>query len=375
MRICMIASELPPCSGGVAYYVYNLSKKLVERKHNVDVITPKRNSGQMTLEIVEGIRVWRVPYYRFYPFHVSLLKLRVNKLFQSLENEFDIVHIHSPMPLAVKTSLPIITTVHTPMRIDARHHEIIDLTSLLEKMQSAIAYPPVEQELFRMSTRITAVSRTVAYELGEYGLDSSKITVVANGVDSQSFFPCRQKNNNEEYVLYTGGLKARKGLFDLIQCASYVSKIRPSTKFILCGRGPYRKKIERAVENMGLEKQVVFSGYVSRNDLINLYQNATVQVVPSHYEGMPTVLLEGMSCGLPVVATDIGGNNEVVNSGVNGLLVPPKSPEVMAEAIVRLLDDVSFRENMGKVARNTILMHYTWDKVADKILECYESMI
>lgn len=375
MRICMISSELPPISGGVAYYVYNLSKKLVERKHDVSIITPKRNSGQKTLEFVEGIRVRRVPYCRFYPFHVSLLKLQVNKLFKSLENEFDIVHVHSPMPLPVRTSLPIVTTVHTPMRIDARHHEIIDLMSLLEKMQSAIVYPPAEQELFRISRRITAVSRTVASELGEYGLDAAKITVVANGVDPQSFFPCRQNNNDEEYVLYTGGLKARKGLFDLIQCASYVNKTRPGTKFILCGRGPYRKKIENAVAKMGLEKQVVFTGYVSRNDLINLYQNASVQVVPSHYEGMPTVLLEAMSCGLPVVATDIGGNNEVVNSGVNGFLVPPKSPEVMAEAVVRLLDNVSFRENMGKVARNTILMHYTWDKVADRTLECYESVI
>jgi glycosyltransferase involved in cell wall biosynthesis len=375
MRICMISSELPPGSGGVAYYVYNLSKKLAERKHDVDVITLKRNSGQLTLEFIDGIRVRRVPYYRFYPFHVSLLKLLVNKLFKSLESEFDIVHIHSPMPLPVRTSLPIITTVHTPMRIDAIHHEIIDLKSLLEKMQSTIVYPPVEQELFRISRRITAVSRTVSSELGEYGLDSTKITVVGNGVDSQSFFPCRQQNNNEEYVLYTGGLKARKGLFDLIQCASYVSKIRSRTMFIICGRGPYRKKIEHAVTKMGLEKRVIFPGYVSRNDLIHLYQNATVHVVPSHYEGMPTVLLEAMSCGLPVVATDIGGNNEVVKSGVNGFLVPSKRPEVMAEAVVKLLDDVSLRENMGTLARNTILMHYTWDKVADKILECYERMI
>ena len=89
---------------------------------------------------------------------------------------------------------------------------------------------------------------------------------------------------------------------------------------------------------------------------------------------MPTVLLEAMSCGLPVVATDIGGNNEVISSGVNGFLVPPKSPKDMAEGLLKLLNDAPLREKVGVAARNTILTNYTWDKVTDKIMECYKDI-
>jgi glycosyltransferase involved in cell wall biosynthesis len=82
-----------------------------------------------------------------------------------------------------------------------------------------------------------------------------------------------------------------------------------------------------------------------------------------------------MSCGLPVVATDIGGNNEVISSGVNGFLVPPKCPEDMANAILKLLGDPVLREKIGRAARMTIEKHYTWDKIADNILKCYENLL
>jgi len=375
VNICMITPEYPPKSGGIGYYVYNLSKKLVAKNHHVTVLTRKRNSDQKVQEFKDGIYIQRVPFYPIYPFHASLLKFFINKFFKLIEFNFDIVHIHSPMPLPVKTCLPIITTVHTPMRIDAKYHEVFDFKSLFEKVQSTLLYPPMESELFELSKKITTVSRTVALELREYGLDSSEISIVENGVDTNSFFPNKQKTSNKEYILYAGVLRARKGLFDLIRCADYVNKVRPNTKFVICGRGSFRKKIEKAVKKMGLEKQVIFLGHVSRNKLINTYQNATIQIIPSHYEGMPTTLLEGMSCGLPVIATDIGGNNEVITSDVNGILVPPKCPEELAKAILRLLADRSFREKIGIAARKLVEEHYNWDRISVNIQKFYEKML
>ena len=370
----MITSEFPPYSGGVGYYVYNLSKRLIKKKNIVTVITRKRNSHQKLQEFIEGICIQRVPFYPVYPFHASLLTHLINRNLKLLEKKFDIVHVHSPMPLPIATSLPIITTVHTPMRIDSRYHEIFDFKSLFEKVQSSLVYPPMESTLFASSKKVTSVSRMVAFELQEYGLDISKIIVVKNGVDSYTFMPCIKKDTSQEYILFTGVLRARKGLFDLIQCADYVCKIKPNTKFMICGRGPFRKKMEMQVKKMGLEKQVIFLGFVARNELIRIFQNATLQVIPSHYEGMPNTLLEGMSCGLPIVATDIGGNNEVIVSGVNGLLVPKKSPQIMAEAILKLLNNSDLRKRIGQEARTTIEKYYTWEKIADNILEVYKNL-
>ena len=117
-----------------------------------------------------------------------------------------------------------------------------------------------------------------------------------------------------------------------------------------------------------------FLGHVEKSKLIELYQNATIFVLPSHYEGLPTTLLEAMSCGLPVVATAVSGNLDVIESGKNGILVPIKSPDRMAEAVSFLLDNEKLRTELGIAARKTIEQKFTWSAISDKILRCYYSI-
>jgi len=370
----MITREFPPNSGGIGYYVYYFSKKLLERGHKVTVIT--RGSANRTVkEVVDGIDVFKVSFFPAYPFHVWIHGAFVNRLIKLLEPILTLVHLHTPLTPPIKTSLPIITTVHTPMKVDARYHEVLDVYSLAERVQSMFVYPPIESKLLSLSKKVTTVSFSVAMELKEYGLDPNEITVVGNGVDEKTFAPVQNKKYIERYVLYTGVLRARKGLFDFIECAKHVCKTYSDIKFVVCGTGPFLHKLREEVLRMGLQKQIVFWGYMTRDKLIQTYQNATVHVVPSHYEGLPTVLLEAMSCGLPVIATDVGGNSEVISSGINGFLVPPKSPKVMAKVISKLLDDRALREKIGEAARETIEKYYTWDKIADNVIKCYENIL
>jgi len=374
MHVCMVTREFPPESGGIGYYVYNLSRKLLERGNEVTVLT-RGSATKTTKEAVDGIEVFKVSFFPLYPLHMWIHGIFVNTLFKSLEGALTLVHLHTPISPPVKTSLPIITTVHTCMKFDARYHEILDPLSLAEKVQSMVASPHTESKIFRISKSITTVSLSVAKELKQYGLDSDRITVVGNGVDEKLFSPSRNRKPVEEYVLYTGVLRARKGLFDLIECAKHVCETHPYTRFLICGNGPFFPRLQEKVLKMGLQERILFLGHVTREKLVHLYQNATIHVVPSHYEGLPTVLLEAMSCGIPVVATNVGGNGEVISSGVNGLLVPPKSPEIMAKAISRLLDDRALRERIGRAARKTIEEHYTWDKIVENVMKCYENTL
>jgi glycosyltransferase involved in cell wall biosynthesis len=372
----MFSMEFPPVPGGVGSYVYNLSKKLIEKGHKTTVITPLSFKYALRQEIIDEIEIFRVPYLPVYPFHASLLGHFVNKTFKSLEHKFDIVHSHTPIPVPIKTSLPIITTVHTPMKIDGRYHEVDNLHSLAVKAQSLFFYPSLELKLFKTSQIITTVSKTVAGELAEYGLDPRTITVVGNGVDENIFRSNPYRVDcTQPYVLYTGVLRARKGIFDFIKSAEYVTKEFPDVKFVVCGSGRLLNKSIAYAQRLGLQKKVVFLGYIKKDRLISLFQNATAQVVPSLYEGLPTVLLEAMSCSLPVVATNIGGNNEVISSGVNGFLVPPKRPDAMAEAVSRLLVDTDLSMKLGAAARETIERCYTWDRVTDRFLKCYEELL
>jgi glycosyltransferase involved in cell wall biosynthesis len=370
----MIAREFPPASGGIGYYVYNLSKGLIKKGHKVTVIT-RGSTRRLEKEVIDDIDVFKATFFPLYPFHMALHGLFVNSLLKPLGSEFSLVHLHSPLTPSIKTALPIVTTVHTAMRIDSRYHEVVDPYSLAEKVQSMYFSPFVESQLLRLSAIVTAVSPSVASELNGYGIDSSKVAVMWNGVDEKIFFPIMSKEKLEKYVLYVGVLRARKGLFDLIKCAILVKKIIPDIKFVICGTGPLLQKLKEQVRSLGLEEQVIFLGRVDRKKLIQIYQNATIYVVPSIYEGLPTVLLEAMACGLPVVATNIGGNRDIISSNANGLLVPPGSPKEMAQMITMLWADKSLRKRLGGSARETILKKYTWDIIANDFINVYECLL
>ena len=144
---------------------------------------------------------------------------------------------------------------------------------------------------------------------------------------------------------------------------------------MITGKGILRNELEEKVVDFNLQDNIVFLGHVSRSELISLYQNAAIFVLPSHYEGLPTVLLEAMSCGLPVVATAVSGNVDVIVPGKNGLLIPPKNPEIMANSISTLIENKELRERLGAMARNTIEENYTWDIVAQKYVKLFRKVI
>ncbi|MCK4820291.1 glycosyltransferase family 4 protein, partial [bacterium] len=131
-------------------------------------------------------------------------------------------------------------------------------------------------------------------------------------------------------------------------------------------------KLKQKTRKMGLEDRFKFLGQVDKNRLVEIYQDADIFVFPSYHEGLPAVVLEAMSCGLPVIATDVRGNRDLISAGENGILVPPRSPGKIAEAITTLIEDEKLKEKLGKNARKTIEDKYTWDAVTNRILECYE---
>jgi len=372
MHIIMMTREFPPKTGGIGYYVYYLSKYLSERGYKISIIT-RGSSSKTTKEILNGIDVYRTSFIPLFPFHIYLHGVFVNRLLKSMENKCDLVHMHTPLVPPIKTTLPIITTVHSPSKRarKASYHEAFNLISLAERCQSMLIYPSIESKLFKSSNKITAVSSSVGIELEEYGLNSNEISVIGNGVDENFFKPIKNIKSKENYVLYAGSLKAGKGLLNLINCANIVYKIKPNIKFIVCGSGPLLQLLKKRVKTRNLQKQFIFLGFLGRDKLVRVYQKAAIQVIPSQHEGLPTVLLEGMSCGLPVIATNVGGINEVINSGENGFIISPNDPNAMANIIVKLLDDVDLRKRIGNAARKTIENKYTWNKIADNVIQCY----
>ena len=144
MHICMIISVPLPPEEGIGHHVWNLSRQLVARGHQVDVIT-RGSLSPIGRDQIDGITIWRVPFAPVYPFHVHLHGLFANRLFAEIEQQFDIVNLHTPLPPVIKTQLPVITTVHSPMLADTAATHGFDLRTLALR-----GFTPVMQHIERM---------------------------------------------------------------------------------------------------------------------------------------------------------------------------------------------------------------------------------
>ncbi len=293
-----------------------------------------------------------------------------------MESEIDILHIHSPLPPFIKTSKPIVLTIHTPMLTDYRRVKINSIYSLFSKISAKLVSYPQELKLIKASNIITTVSESVAQELKKYYIKNKDIIVTGNGVDEKFFNDKNNKSNDrQKNILFVGRIDREKGVFDLIECAKYIFSTRSDIFFNLAGKGRDLKKLLKKIKKAKIQNRFIFLGQVEKYHIVILYQNASIFVLPSYHEGLPGVILEAMSCGLPIIATDVRGNQDLISQGENGILIPPRDPKKMADELKRLLEDKKLMEFLGKNARKTIIEKYTWKVVSNNFLKCYESLI
>jgi len=371
MNICMISMEFPPVSRGVGYYVYNLSKKLVERGHSVTVLT--RGSWKKTqYDVIDNIPVYRVKFLPIYPFHLHVHRIYINESLKKMEEKFDILHLHNPLIPVINTNLPTVITEHGTVIGGIKHHEALSYYSLGLKLFSPV-FISIERELIKRANKVTAVSISCASELMMY-YNIKDISVVYNGVDT-AFFKPNRNDMHDKYILYIGNLDARKGIVDLIKAAKLVLN-ECDVKFIIIGRGPLENYLKDTICRLKLDNKIeVITKYISRADLLRYYQNATIFVHPSLYEGLPTTILEAMACGIPIIATKAPGTSEIVIDGKTGFLVPPKDYKGLANAIKMLVDDSDLARRLGKKGRNLVEKSYDWDVIALRIFKIYKDTL
>ncbi|AFV24613.1 phosphatidylinositol glycan-class A [Methanolobus psychrophilus R15] len=374
MNICVITSAKFPPEEGIGNYIYNMSQQFIRKGHKVTVIT-RGGIHRTQKEEFHGIELYRVPFVLAYPIHVHIHGLFLRKLLKSIEQKFDVVHVHTPLPPLINSKLPSLLTFHSPMLKGAEVIKIQDLFSLATNFQAKFISYPLEKRLIEKSNLVTAVSKRVADELEDYGLKVNEIHITSNGVDETVFLPAYRSKVNRKYVLYTGRISYGKGLSELIECAKNICDSRDDIDFILAGDGPLLEELQKKVTNSGLQERIRFLGRVSRQNIVELYRNATIFAFPSYYEGLPGSLLEAMSCELSIVATEVPGNIDLIDHNVNGILVPSKDSVALADSILVLLEQEELCEKLGKEARKKVMQEFTWNAISDNILNCYESTI
>ncbi|PYX88295.1 MAG: hypothetical protein DMG67_17525 [Acidobacteria bacterium] len=234
--------------------------------------------------------------------------------------------------------------------------------------------------IYRRSTQVVVNSVAVRETLlGSYGLPLKKVRIVYNAVDIDRFMGVQP---DRDRLLPGVGIGAKviavvanmyspvKGHAHLIAAASSVCSALPETIFLLIGDGRERSKLEQLVREAGLENNFLFAGH--RKDVPELLACCNLAVLPSEAEAMPNALLEAMASGLPVVATRVGGNLEVIEDGANGLLVPPRDPETLAAAIQRMLQDSPFAARLARAGQEQVRNRFSFDHLIAEFERLYQ---
>lgn len=229
----------------------------------------------------------------------------------------------------------------------------------------------------RIPRRFVVVSRRVAEDLLRQGYPEDRIRVVPNGVKVSLF---RQRNGTGGRTTPVIGCVARlcrtKGQAILLEACSRLEK--KLGEIWLVGEdqeteGAYRIALEDHARALGILDRVKFLGH--RDDVPDLLREMDVLVLPSFDEGMPLVLLEAMACGVPVVATRVGGVDELVEDGIDGLLVPPGDVAALAEAIDRLVSDPTRARDMGVAGRKKVEERFALSKTVEAVGAVYGEVL
>ncbi len=204
----------------------------------------------------------------------------------------------------------------------------------------------------------------------------SKATTICHGIDIGLFFPRESEAMDCKFrVIFLGRLVPGKGASITIRAVSLAKSRIPNISLCIVGEGPQRSELEELVRTEGLADSVRFLGFVEHNQVPKLLRESDVLCCPSLADASPTVLLEGMASGLPIVATGIGGIPEILDQGRSGILVRPNDPGQICEAFVRLFEDPDLLRELGRNARTEAERNFDWDVVAQRVFEVYRDSL
>ena len=371
IRVVMVISSFAPVIGGAERQALQLAQRLVQQGLTVQVLT-RRYPGLEATEEMNGVKVWRLPVAGNGRNPLSSVMFTAGVVLWLIRHakEYDVVHVHASLSPAVSALLAKLWTRKPVLVKVACSGPHGDVASMRRR-----PFLSLRCRLLRRADRFLVLNSESIQELQELGLDKRQMASIVNGVDTTYFAPNEQKvtapievKQASGKAVFVGRLTTQKGVDLLLR--AWAQLVEPR-QLILVGEGAERSSLEALASELHLD-YVTFTG--STNDVRSYLQQADLFVLPSRSEGIPNALLEAMACGLPVVASAVGGIPDVVQDGESGLLVPPDDVPALAKAIRRLLVDPDLRRQMGQKARQRVESDYSLQSTTNRHLELYREV-
>lgn len=413
LRICFVAYRGNMRCGGQGIYLWFLARELCRLGHRVDVLVgppyPDPMPFARSVEPLENQQMWAswflddhralfpagAPLRIFEPLHFYELCAswlgflpepfacsvrafhRVAARLRTGER-WDIVHDIQSLGWGMlglrALGLPLVTTIHHPLSVDRRASFARDES--LEQAIGTMTFYPVgmQASVARRCDRVFTSSRASARELErDFGIDPRRLRMVANGVDTDFFRPAPEGARSAHEILCVArAADPNKGVRTLIGA---LAQLPPEVRLTLVDDPSEYNEARRWARAAGCADRLTIAGRVSSEELLRLYQRATLVAVPSRYEGFGLPAAEAMACGTPVVASASGALPEVIAAGGGGILVDRDSPESLAQGVRALLASPERRMELGARGRTGICANYGWPRIARATAEIYAEAI
>ncbi|EDN8189245.1 glycosyltransferase [Listeria monocytogenes] len=373
-HIVMVSHDFLPNIGGIAVYVYELSKALIARGHRLTVLSKYESfSKKNRTEELDGIRIIRVPIMPIKRINDKLYYKRMRQLIKNIEKteKVDVVHWQTlnkdaKMMQGIQVQALEVYTNHLSW------FRILYNDKNYSKIHKLIKEPDV---IICPSHEIEQMTADLFKE--------AKIVYIPNGVDEKHFIPDEENrltvrkqygiSSLETVIVSTNRMEPIKGMSYLIEAIPKILNQYNQVTFLIAGDGSQLEKFEDKLKKYtNKSSKVIFTGRLTNKEIKNVINAADIYVQPSLMEGCSIAIIEAMSCGKVVIASNVGGNPDVI-SKETGLLVPPKSVVALKEAIEYCIKNPDECKSMGENSRERVEKRLNWTVLAQEIEQIYNS--
>jgi len=380
VRVLMVVRLFYPWIGGAERQAHKLARELRQRGIPVEIVTGWWFRGTPQREIFDGIPVFRnhtlwdlfgIRGLRRFGGYLYLFTLLWH--LWRRRAHYDVIHVHG---LNYHTA-PAVLAAHWFRRKIITKLANSGSASDIHKFRTSQQLPGA-RFLFPTALRcdrFIATNPTIRQELIAAGVSSEKIVELTNGVETDSIQPRSDYSLHHPIrLLFVGRLHRQKGLDVLLAAFASLVQQHPrlNLRLQVLGEGPLRESLMRLAFELEIASRVDWIGQTDR--VMDYFQQADLFVLPSRAEGISNALLEAMACGLPVVASKIPGNVDVVEHGRNGLLFSVDDQASLASALTLLLARADLRERLGRAARQAVESRFSLGFIADRLIALYREL-
>lgn len=402
MRIAVLTSSYPRFEGdGTAPFVQSLCEHLAKLGHDIEVVAPFdaavdpsyrqdfpvhrfRYIWPKGLHIMGHARAMHADV-RLRPLAIVLLPLFLISAFGALNRTIktlnpDLIHVHWVLPNGPVAALA--AALHRIPFVVSTHGSDMYLA------QKSCLFGALARQVLRRAARVTACSQGLQRAAMEIGAHQEP-HLIPWGADPHRFTPMAKDSNwlqrlnlnkDETIVIALGRLVPKKGFAVLLRAWAFVTQHFPKSVLVIGGDGPLKEELAQQAMQMNISHRVRFPGRIPWNQVPRFLSVGDLFVLPSvhdqhgNVDGLPTVLLEAMSCGLPVIASQIAGMPEVIIQNQNGVLVPTGDERAIAAAVIRLLSNDHELTKLGRGARSAVVSQHNWEGVAGAFTQIFDDI-